>query len=115
MLATGRLCLPGVFTASEVAAALAAGAHAVKLFPATTAGPGHLKALRGPFPELQVVPTGGIRASAVRDWLDAGAVAVGAGSELCPAALVRGGDHDAVRAAAARYLDEAGLLAADIG
>ena len=62
MLATGRLVLPGVFTPSEVAAALAAGARVVKLFPAATGGLAHFKALRSPFPELQVVPTGGIGA-----------------------------------------------------
>lgn len=107
MLETGLLTMPGVFTPSEVAIALDAGAEVVKLFPAGTGGPAHLKALRGPFPELQVVPTGGIRAADVQEWIDAGAAAVGAGSELCPPALVRGGDWDAVRAAAARYLDEA--------
>ena len=107
MLATGLLTIPGVFTPSEVAVALDAGAEVVKLFPAATGGPAHLKALRGPFPELQVVPTGGIRATDVQPWLDAGAAAVGAGSELCPPALVRSGDWDGVRAAAARYLDEA--------
>lgn len=107
MLATGLLSLPGVYTPSEVGVALSAGAQVVKLFPANTAGPSHLKALRGPFPELQVVPTGGVGACDVQTWLDAGAVAVGAGGELCPSALVRTGDWAAVRQAATAFLAEA--------
>jgi 2-dehydro-3-deoxyphosphogluconate aldolase/(4S)-4-hydroxy-2-oxoglutarate aldolase len=95
MLGSGRLCLPGVFTPSEVGRALAAGAVAVKLFPAATAGIGHLRALRGPFPDLRAVPTGGIRAEDVSAWLAAGALAIGAGSELCPPELMHPGrDRD---------------------
>jgi 2-dehydro-3-deoxyphosphogluconate aldolase/(4S)-4-hydroxy-2-oxoglutarate aldolase len=104
MLTTGLAVLPGTFTPSEVGAALSAGAEAVKLFPASTGGIRHFKALLGPFPELQVVPTGGIDAKAAGEWLAAGAVAVGAGSELCPTALVRTRDWDAVRAAAETFL-----------
>jgi 2-dehydro-3-deoxyphosphogluconate aldolase / (4S)-4-hydroxy-2-oxoglutarate aldolase len=107
MVASGRLALPGVFTPSEVATALDAGAPAVKLFPASTAGLGHLRALRGPFPGLEVVPTGGIGVGEVRAWLDAGAVAVGAGGELCPSALVRSGDWEALAATARAFLAEA--------
>jgi 2-dehydro-3-deoxyphosphogluconate aldolase/(4S)-4-hydroxy-2-oxoglutarate aldolase len=109
MLATGLAVLPGVLTPSEVAGALGAGATAVKLFPASTVGPKHLKALLGPFPGLAIVPTGGIAAGDVRTWLDAGAIAVGAGSELCPAAAIRTGDAGALTAAARRYLAEAGV------
>ena len=104
MLATGRLVLPGVFTPSEVAAALGAGAEVVKLFPAATGGLAHFKALMSPFPELRVVPTGGIGPADVRPWLDAGAVAVGAGGELCPPALVRAADWDGVRDAARAFV-----------
>ena len=106
MLATGLLTLPGTFTPSEVAVALSAGAEVVKLFPASTGGIRHFKALRGPFPELQAIPTGGIDAAAAVEWLAAGAVAVGAGSELCPSALVRTRDSAAVRAAAVKFLAE---------
>jgi 2-dehydro-3-deoxyphosphogluconate aldolase/(4S)-4-hydroxy-2-oxoglutarate aldolase len=106
MLATGRLAVPGVLTPSEVAAALGAGAPVVKLFPAVTVGPRHLRALLGPFPGLQVVPTGGIGPADARAWLGAGAVAVGAGSELCPAEAIRAGDAAALTAAARSYLAE---------
>jgi len=87
MLATGLLAVPGVLTPSEVAAALRAGAIVVKLFPASTVGVGHLKALYGPFPGLQVVPTGGISVATAGEWLAAGAAAVGLGGELLPKAL----------------------------
>ena len=106
MLATGLLALPGIFTPTEVGQALAAGAQVVKLFPASTGGLRHYRALLGPFPELQVIPTGGIDAAGAGEWLAAGAVAVGAGSELCPSALVRTRDWGAVRAAAAEFLAE---------
>ncbi len=104
MLATGRAVLPGTLTPSEVAAALAAGAAAVKLFPASVVGPSYVGALRGPFPEVQVVPTGGIGPGDVQPWLDAGALAVGAGGELCPAALVAEGRWDELSAGAERFL-----------
>lgn len=87
MLATGRLAMPGVITPSEVATALRAGVDVVKLFPAATVGIQHLKALLGPFPGLQVVPTGGVSVAAAAAWLAAGAVAVGLGGELLPKAL----------------------------
>ena len=104
MLATGLLAVPGVLTPSEVAAALRAGALAVKLFPASTAGVGHLKALLGPFPGLRVIPTGGIKPTAAHEWLAAGAVAVGLGSELVPKALLDAEDWLAIGETAARLL-----------
>jgi 2-dehydro-3-deoxyphosphogluconate aldolase/(4S)-4-hydroxy-2-oxoglutarate aldolase len=94
MLASGVLALPGVFTPSEVASALAHGAAAVKLFPATSGGTPHLRALFGPFPGIKVVPTGGIALADVTAWLDAGAWAVGVGGKLAPARLE---DEDARR------------------
>ena len=87
MLASGRLALPGVLTPTEVAAAMRAGVHGVKLFPAGTLGIAHMRAMFGPFPGLRVVPTGGITIAGARTWLDAGAVAVGLGGELVPGAL----------------------------
>ncbi len=74
--------LPGVTTPSELVTARRAGAVAVKLFPAGPLTPAYLVALRGPFPDAAVVPTGGIALHQVSDWLDAGAVAVGLGSAI---------------------------------
>jgi 2-dehydro-3-deoxyphosphogluconate aldolase/(4S)-4-hydroxy-2-oxoglutarate aldolase len=83
----------GAFTPTEVAAAFAAGATAVKLFPASVGGAGYVKALRGPFPEIPLIPSGGIDLRNARDFLAAGAVAVYAGSGLAPPELVAAGDH----------------------
>jgi 2-dehydro-3-deoxyphosphogluconate aldolase/(4S)-4-hydroxy-2-oxoglutarate aldolase len=81
-LGLGLEPLPGVFTATELLQAVAAGAPAVKLFPASAGGPGYLRALRGPFPAVPIVPTGGIRIDEIGAYLAAGATAVALGSEL---------------------------------
>jgi 2-dehydro-3-deoxyphosphogluconate aldolase/(4S)-4-hydroxy-2-oxoglutarate aldolase len=81
-LESGLAPLPGAATATEVASALAAGAEIVKLFPAGPLGPAYLRALRGPFERVAFVPTGGIAHDAVGEWIAAGAVAVGLGSDL---------------------------------
>lgn len=78
----GRVVVPGVLTPTELMAARAAGATAVKLFPADTVGIGHLKALRSVFPEMAFMPTGGIGLESVPDWINAGAAAVGIGGVL---------------------------------
>jgi 2-dehydro-3-deoxyphosphogluconate aldolase/(4S)-4-hydroxy-2-oxoglutarate aldolase len=86
----------GALTPSEVHAAWAAGATAVKLFPAGVGGPRYLEQLRGPFPDIAFIPSGGIDERSAREYLDAGAVAVYAGSSLAPAALVAAGDHEEI-------------------
>ncbi len=90
--------LPGAFTPTEVLAAWRAGATAIKLFPAAQLGPAHLAALRGPFPDVPLVPTGGVDEQNVAAWLAAGAVAVGVGGSL-----VRG-DGATIEARARRLL-----------
>ena len=78
----GVACFPGAMTPTEIRAAWAAGASAVKLFPAATVGPAYLKHIAGPFPDISLVPTGGISAESAGDWIAAGAVAVGMGGWL---------------------------------
>ena len=87
MLETGLLVLPGALTPSEVMLARRLGARALKLFPGSLGGPSHLKALRGPFPDIPFIPTGGVSLGNIADWFDAGALAVGAGSALVPSSL----------------------------
>lgn len=87
---------PGGLTPTELAAGWDAGATAVKIFPAQTVGAGYLKHLRGPFPDLQAVPSGGVDLEATRSWLRAGAVAVSLGGPLLGNAL-DGGDLQALR------------------
>lgn len=74
--------VPGVFTATEILAATAAGARVMKLFPASCGGPSYLRALRGPFPTTVIVPTGGVRIEEIEAYFDAGASVVALGSEL---------------------------------
>jgi 2-dehydro-3-deoxyphosphogluconate aldolase / (4S)-4-hydroxy-2-oxoglutarate aldolase len=74
--------MPGVFTATEILAATAAGARMMKLFPASCGGPPYLRALRGPFPKTALVPTGGVRIDEIPAYFDAGATIVALGSEL---------------------------------
>jgi 2-dehydro-3-deoxyphosphogluconate aldolase/(4S)-4-hydroxy-2-oxoglutarate aldolase len=80
--ARGAACLLGAMTPSEVKAAVDAGADAVKIFPASTLGLAHFKALRSVFPGVEMVPTGGIGAGDIADWLAAGAAFVGVGGKL---------------------------------
>ncbi|MEV6795634.1 bifunctional 4-hydroxy-2-oxoglutarate aldolase/2-dehydro-3-deoxy-phosphogluconate aldolase [Streptomyces sp. NPDC051320] len=101
-----RLGLPvlaGVSTPTEVIAGVAAGAAALKLFPASVGGPSYLKALRGPFPELPFVPVGGVDAAAAAQYLALGAVAVGVGSPLVGDAA-DGGDLGELRKRTAEFM-----------
>ncbi len=101
-----RLGLPtvaGALTPTEVIAATAAGAGAVKLFPAgSLGGPGYLAALRGPFPEAPFVPVGGVDADSGREYLALGAAAIGVGAPLTGDAA-DGGDLGALRERARTY------------
>ncbi|MGI9050987.1 MAG: bifunctional 4-hydroxy-2-oxoglutarate aldolase/2-dehydro-3-deoxy-phosphogluconate aldolase, partial [Rubrobacteraceae bacterium] len=95
MQATELAVLPGVMTPSEVMLAGRLGVEVVKLFPGSLGGPSYLKALKGPFPEVSFVPTGGVSAENIADWFAAGAFAVGVGGALAPSAL--GGDQERER------------------
>jgi 2-dehydro-3-deoxyphosphogluconate aldolase / (4S)-4-hydroxy-2-oxoglutarate aldolase len=92
----GIASYPGAFTPTEIHTAWSAGASAVKLFPGGALGPGYLKAVRAPLPDVPLIPTGGVDIGAVGAWLDAGAVALGLGSPLIGDALDPGGDLDAL-------------------
>ncbi|MEX1333895.1 MAG: 2-dehydro-3-deoxyphosphogluconate aldolase, partial [Candidatus Limnocylindrales bacterium] len=78
----GVPCYPGALSPTEIHAAWAAGASAVKLFPASAVGTGYLKQIAGPFPDIEFIPTGGVSAETAGDWIAAGAVAVGMGGWL---------------------------------
>jgi 2-dehydro-3-deoxyphosphogluconate aldolase/(4S)-4-hydroxy-2-oxoglutarate aldolase len=85
----GIPCYPGAWTPTEVSTAWQAGAAAVKLFPASTGGPAHLRQLLAPLPDIPLVAVGGVGLEQARDYLDAGARAVGIGSPL-----LRGADRN---------------------
>ncbi|MBO1437655.1 bifunctional 4-hydroxy-2-oxoglutarate aldolase/2-dehydro-3-deoxy-phosphogluconate aldolase [Meiothermus sp. CFH 77666] len=103
--------VPGVLTPSEVARAKGLGADVIKLFPVgSCGGVGYLKDLLGPFPNLQILATGGIRPAEVPAYLQAGALAVGLGSNLFPRGALEGGDWAAIEVATRRALEEAGVV-----
>jgi 2-dehydro-3-deoxyphosphogluconate aldolase/(4S)-4-hydroxy-2-oxoglutarate aldolase len=108
MLETGAFTLVGALTPSEVMLANDLGADAVKLFPASLGGPGYLRALRGPFPDVAWFPTGGVSPANLREWCDAGATAVGAGGELTPTQAVRSGDWERITGLARSFVAAVG-------
>lgn len=77
--------IPGAFTPTEVAAAWAAGATFIQVFPASAVGPAFVRELRGPMPEVQLIPAGGVDSSSAPAFLDAGAAAVAIGSAITKA------------------------------
>ncbi|MFH7819652.1 bifunctional 4-hydroxy-2-oxoglutarate aldolase/2-dehydro-3-deoxy-phosphogluconate aldolase [Neobacillus thermocopriae] len=78
----GIISVPGAFTATEILTAYEYGADVVKVFPAGSVGPGYFKNLAGPLPHIPLMPTGGINTENAKDYIRAGAVAVGMGSSL---------------------------------
>lgn len=86
----GIAAMPGALTPTEVIAAWKAGADVVKIFPASAmGGASYLRALKGPLPQVKLMPTGGVNINTAKDFLAAGAVALGVGSELVDIAAVK--------------------------
>jgi 2-dehydro-3-deoxyphosphogluconate aldolase/(4S)-4-hydroxy-2-oxoglutarate aldolase len=83
--------MAGALTPTEVLQAHTLGSDIVKVFPGSLGGPAYVKALKGPFPHIPMMPTGGVSSANVADWFATGVVAVGAGSELCPPQLAKEG------------------------
>lgn len=92
-----KLVFPGAFTPTEVMTAWEIGCDGIKVFPSDVAGPKHLKALKGPFPQIPMIPTGGVSVSNIKEFFAAGAFAVGAGGSLAPKSAVETGDFDLIR------------------
>lgn len=96
MTKSGLLVMAGALTPTEVFQAHKLGADVVKVFPGSLTGPAYLKVLHGPFPNIPLMPTGGVNKENVLEWFEAGAVAVGAGSELCPFNLAKEERYDEI-------------------
>lgn len=103
----GVVVVPGCYTPTEIFAASRKGCDFIKVFPATSLGPDFIKDLRGPFPNLRLVPTGGVTIENVGDWIRAGAAAVGIGSDLLDKEAIRK-EHYAV------LTDRAARLASNV-
>lgn len=97
----GVVSCPGAFTATEIVQAREWGADLVKVFPASQVGPDYIRAIRGPLPDVPLVPTGGIDASNLKEYLHAGAFAVGIGGGLIPAMSLAEERYDKITAGAA--------------
>jgi 2-dehydro-3-deoxyphosphogluconate aldolase / (4S)-4-hydroxy-2-oxoglutarate aldolase len=101
-----KVICPGALTPTEILTAWEAGADVVKVFPANAlGGPKYIKALKGPLPHIQMIPTGGVNLETAGEFLKAGACAVAVGSELVDAKLIRENRYEEMEQRARQYLD----------
>jgi 2-dehydro-3-deoxyphosphogluconate aldolase / (4S)-4-hydroxy-2-oxoglutarate aldolase len=101
----GVVILPGALTPTEVVTAWNAGADAVKVFPCSAVGGAkYLRALKAPLPQIRLVPTGGVSLATAKDFIAAGAWALGVGADLVNTEAIRAGDRESVVAAARAYV-----------
>ncbi len=96
---------PGAYTPTEILAAWEQGADMVKVFPASVGGPGFIKALRAPLPQIEMVPVGGVNLGNTADFIRAGASAVGVGGELLDAKLLEAKDWLALTGRARSFVE----------
>ena len=101
----GLFSVPGAFTASEIVQAHRAGADMVKLFPAGRLGPGYMKDLLGPLDHIKFMAVGGIDLTNSKDFLDAGAKAVGVGSSLVNIKLIESRDFSQLKKLAIDFVE----------
>lgn len=99
-----KLVMPGAYTATEIVTAWEAGADVIKIFPADIGGAPYLKALKGPLPQIRMMPTGGVNQQTLRDFVKAGACAVGLGSQLVEKDALERGDFSRIRQLASEYV-----------
>jgi 2-dehydro-3-deoxyphosphogluconate aldolase/(4S)-4-hydroxy-2-oxoglutarate aldolase len=97
-------CMPGVMTVEGVVTAMEAGADILKIFPGEAFGPNIIKAIKGPLPQANMMPTGGVDLTNVADWIKAGAVAVGAGGKLTAGAQT--GDYESITKLAREFVNK---------
>ncbi len=97
---------PGALTPTEIVAAWQAGADAVKIFPANAVGgANYLKAIKAPLPNIELMPTGGVTLATIGDFIRAGAIAVGVGSDLADTKAISAGEAEKVTQTARLYLE----------
>src|SRR5438094_4831221 len=99
-----KLVMPGAFSPTEVLIAWEAGADIVKVFPADVVGPAYFKALRGPLPQIRLMPTGGVDLNTAASFLQAGACCLGIGSQLVEPRAVAERNFDRIRDLASQYV-----------
>lgn len=102
----GKICMPGALTPTEALVAWEAGADLVKIFPCgSVGGPAYIRALKGPFPQIEFVVTGSVNRDNVGQFLAAGVTAVGVGEIILERAAIQAGDVAAITANGRRFLD----------
>jgi 2-dehydro-3-deoxyphosphogluconate aldolase/(4S)-4-hydroxy-2-oxoglutarate aldolase len=102
----GKLAIPGALTPTELMNAREQGAKLIKIFPCgSLGGPKYLKSLKAPFPNVSLIPTGGVNASNAAEYLASGAFALGVGAELVDAAAIREGKSAKIVAAARELVE----------
>src|SRR5436190_5917319 len=101
----GKISIPGAYTPTEILRAWTAGADVVKVFPATTLGPGYFKDILAPLPQIKLTPTGGVDSKTTIAWIKAGAVFVGAGSALVSKDAMDKGDWNAITTSAKAFVE----------
>jgi 2-dehydro-3-deoxyphosphogluconate aldolase/(4S)-4-hydroxy-2-oxoglutarate aldolase len=94
--------MAGCFTITEIITAMKAGVDVIKVFPGSSATPAYFKAVHGPLPQANLMPTGGVSLENAKDWIKAGAVAIGTGGDLT--APAKTGDYDEVTRRAAQFV-----------
>jgi 2-dehydro-3-deoxyphosphogluconate aldolase / (4S)-4-hydroxy-2-oxoglutarate aldolase len=99
----GKLSLPGAFTPTEILTAFEAGADIIKVFPAECLGPAFFKAMRGPLPQIPLMPTGGVDTQTAGEFLAAGAVCLGLGSQLVEPQALAASNFKRIQELAACY------------
>ena len=99
-----KLVMPGAFTPTEILTAWEAGADIVKVFPAEVVGPAFFKAMRGPLPQIRLMPTGGVDLTTAADFLRAGACCLGLGSQLVEPRAVAEQNFERIRDLARQYV-----------
>jgi 2-dehydro-3-deoxyphosphogluconate aldolase/(4S)-4-hydroxy-2-oxoglutarate aldolase len=100
-----KIICPGALTPTEVLTAWESGADVVKVFPCgNVGGPKYIKALKGPFPQIEMVPTGGVNLETAGEFLKAGACAVAVGGELVDGKTIKEGRFDVIEDRARQYL-----------
>jgi len=105
--------MPGAVTVKDAIEALEYGVEVIKVFPANVFGPSIIKSLKGPLPQANFMPTGGVNLTNIKDWVKAGAVAVGTGGDLTNGAET--GDYELVKHTAEKFVEELKKAREEVG
>ena len=95
--------MPGCMTITEMVRAMEAGCDIIKVFPGNAFGPSFIKAVKGPLPQINLMPTGGVSLANCKEWLNNGCVAVGVGGELTAPAKTK--EYDKIAVIAKQFVD----------